>query len=119
MIQDKKKCPYCGEEIKAVAKKCRHCGSWLNETATASLKTNSTSSDNKKYLIIGGAVVVIIAIVVAVFMMSQSTTDKESVVIDDEPVELIEEVEVEEVPEEEYQYNTGGSYETVDDSNDW
>ena len=26
-----KRCPYCGEEILAVAKKCKHCGEWLNE----------------------------------------------------------------------------------------
>jgi len=26
-----KRCPYCGEEILAVAKKCKHCGEWLPE----------------------------------------------------------------------------------------
>ena len=26
-----KQCPYCGEEILAVAKKCKHCGEWLTE----------------------------------------------------------------------------------------
>jgi hypothetical protein len=25
-----KYCPYCGEEILAIAKKCKHCGEWLN-----------------------------------------------------------------------------------------
>ena len=30
-MEDTKKCPYCGGEIKAVAKKCRFCGQWLNE----------------------------------------------------------------------------------------
>lgn len=29
--QDHKTCPYCGEEILAVAKKCKYCGEWLNK----------------------------------------------------------------------------------------
>ena len=31
MEQKTKKCPFCGEEILAVAKKCKHCGEWLNK----------------------------------------------------------------------------------------
>lgn len=27
---ERKKCPFCGEEIAATAKKCRFCGEWLN-----------------------------------------------------------------------------------------
>lgn len=31
MEQKTKRCPYCGEEILAVATKCKHCGEWLNK----------------------------------------------------------------------------------------
>ena len=30
-VEEVKKCPYCDEEILAVAKKCKHCGEWLEK----------------------------------------------------------------------------------------
>jgi hypothetical protein len=30
-MENLKNCPYCGEEILATAKKCKHCGEWIKE----------------------------------------------------------------------------------------
>lgn len=38
-MEEMKKCPHCGEEIKAEAKKCRFCGEWLEQPATINLAT--------------------------------------------------------------------------------
>ena len=38
MEKETKKCPYCGEEILAVAKKCKYCGEWLEEEQTVTKK---------------------------------------------------------------------------------
>lgn len=42
-MEKTKRCPYCGEEILAIAKKCKHCGEWLDETHP--LKETKTLSD--------------------------------------------------------------------------
>jgi predicted Zn finger-like uncharacterized protein len=48
--RDKKKCPFCGEEILAVAKKCKHCREDLTEKAEIAAK--SSSNENIGYIML-------------------------------------------------------------------
>ncbi len=52
-MEETKKCPYCGEEIMAIAKKCKHCGEWLEEersTPSVQSQTSSYSSSQEPTL---------------------------------------------------------------------
>lgn len=51
--KDTKNCPYCGEEILAVAKKCKHCGEWLDKTSKPNTPVpiqHNNSSQNSQNL---------------------------------------------------------------------
>ena len=69
---DTKKCPHCGEEIKANAKKCRFCGEWLDgeapqvpHEARTSTERNGNKGNVQKYIVIGIAVIAVAIIAVA------------------------------------------------------
>lgn len=42
-----KRCPYCGEEIKAEAKKCRYCGEWLEADIEQQQQVNDGTDVNQ------------------------------------------------------------------------
>ena len=44
MSEATKRCPYCHEEILAAARKCKHCGEWLEDPPTTSAGTGSFSN---------------------------------------------------------------------------
>ncbi len=53
-MEETKKCPYCGEEILAVAKKCKHCKQWLTDdyigknTKENSIVENAETSQSQR-----------------------------------------------------------------------
>lgn len=42
-MENRKKCPYCGEEIAATAKKCRFCGEWLEPAMSSTTSQPSAA----------------------------------------------------------------------------
>ena len=88
MEQNTKKCPYCGEEVLAVAKKCRFCGEWLDKESTeqtsaqpevskqSQQRKSKTFLNKKRFLmVIPMSVIAVFAIILLVFHLNYSYTD--------------------------------------------
>lgn len=70
-----KKCPYCSEEILATAKKCKHCGEFLDKELIAEKQKPKEEKPKKKKMGLGKVIVVVIFIFIMIGVISSILDD--------------------------------------------
>ncbi|MGD8780647.1 MAG: hypothetical protein PVH88_16985 [Ignavibacteria bacterium] len=70
-MPETKKCPYCSEEILADARKCKHCGEYLDDTLKAKAQPQETKIVAKEgcFLQTLNAGCIIIAVIIVVIIL--------------------------------------------------
>ncbi len=83
-MEDKIKCPFCGEEILKTAKKCRYCNEWLDKSANphshAVQESNIDNRSNKpsvKYILFGVLALLIVGVGIFLVLSPEKTDDSE------------------------------------------
>jgi len=73
-MEETKKCPYCGGEIKAVAKKCRYCGKWLDANNTVMQQPTNISTNTPKQSIFSNKKIVLMLIGALIIALGTNTS---------------------------------------------
>lgn len=81
-MAETKKCPYCGQEIMAVAKKCRYCGKWLIERPIVEEPVHQNQKENDVALRLKERI--------TVFLQSHQKPSKNVYLIPDIPQDVLD-----------------------------
>ena len=66
-MEETKKCPFCGKEILAVAKKCKHCGNWIDGTNQPVSKQSNEKSGTKITIMIVAIILIVLLALLLLF----------------------------------------------------